>query len=88
MALRLQKAYKIKILCTDGYDAYSKFSIAEKHVISKSETCLVEAKNSSFRDNLARLNRRTKKISKCPKMLELIVYLYIFWKNYGIINSF
>jgi IS1 family transposase len=46
-------------------------------VINKSETCLVESKNSSLRDNLARLNRRTKKHSKSEEMLRLSVSLLL-----------
>jgi insertion element IS1 protein InsB len=74
MALRLEK-YKIDYLCTDNYDVYKQYEIANKHVISRAETSLVEAKNSSLRDNLARLNRRTKRYSKYIKMLELSVYM-------------
>ena len=85
MVLRLQPK-KIKYLCTDDYDAYKKVQIAEKHVITKAETSLVEAKNSSLRDNLARLNRRTKRFSKTKEMLEFTMILFVFWKNYGVIN--
>jgi hypothetical protein len=46
-----------------------KIQIAEKHVIIKAETSLVEAKNSSLRGNLARLNRRTKRFNKSIEML-------------------
>lgn len=77
MALRLENRYKIKHLCTDGYDAYSKYKISEFHHKTKAETCLVEAKNSSLRDNLARLNRKTKRISKTVEMLKITVFLLI-----------
>ena len=85
MVLRLQKK-KIKYLCTDDYDAYKKVQIAEKHIITKAETAFVEAKNSSVRDNLARFNRRTKRFSKSLEMVNFTLILFIFWKNYGIIN--
>ena len=68
LAFRLEK-YDIEYLCTDSYKVYARYRISKKHVESKAETCLVEAKNSSYRDNLARLNRRTKRYSKsevCP----------------------
>ena len=48
LALRLEKAYNIKHLCTDSYESYSKYKISEFHHTTKSETCLVEAKNSSL----------------------------------------
>lgn len=46
MAFRLE-TYNINYLCTDYYDVYSKYKISKTHVMSKAETCLVEAKNSS-----------------------------------------
>lgn len=88
MALRIKKSYKITHLCTDDYNVYKKFEIAINHSKTKAETSLVEAKNSSSRDNLARLNRRTKRISKTFEMLELTIYLFIFWKNFNYINIF
>ncbi len=38
----------------NDYEVYSKYKISAKHIIDKAETCLVAAKNSSYRDNLAR----------------------------------
>ena len=33
MALRLQKkGYRVKILCTDGYEGYASYKLAERHV--------------------------------------------------------
>jgi IS1 family transposase len=87
MVLRLQKK-KIKYLCTDKYAVYKQIEIAEKHIITKAETSLVEAKNSSLRDNLARLNRRTKRFNKTKEMFEFTMILFIFWKNYKVINVF
>lgn len=78
MALRLNERYKINHLSTDGYKAYSKFNFTNKHHKTKSETCLVEAKNSSLRDNLARLNRSTKRYSKSITMLG---YSVLLWAN-------
>ena len=80
MAFSLE-SYNIDYMCTDDYSVYGKYKISGKHIISKAETCLVEAKNSSYRDNLARLNRRTKKYSKCIVMLELSLFILIFFKT-------
>jgi len=66
----------IKHLCTDKYKAYTYYKIAEEHIRSKSETCLVESFNSSLRDNLARLNRRTKRFSKSKEMLRLALVMF------------
>ena len=40
--------------------AFKKFGITEPHVMTKSETHLIESSNSSIRDNLARFNRNEK----------------------------
>ena len=67
----------IKYLCTDKYKAYCSYNLAQNHIRSKSETCLVESFNSSMRDMLARLNRRTKRFSKCSEMLRLTVVMFL-----------
>lgn len=78
LAKRIKEKYsKIKYLCTDKYKVYKKQTLAKFHIRSKSETCLVESFNSSLRDMLARLNRKTKRFSKSIKLLELTLYLFI-----------
>ena len=76
----------IDCLCTDGHHAYDKVSNhplfkynIKHHIISKSETCLVESLNSSMRDKLARLKRKTKAYSKSQYMLEISLRL---WSNF------
>lgn len=77
LALNIEKIYgKIEYLCTDKYKAYTSYKLAKTHIASKSETCLVESFNSSMRDMLARLNRRTKRFSKCPEMLRLTLVMF------------
>ncbi len=44
LVLKIKKKFTINILCTDGNFAYKNIKIFNKHVISKSETCLVESK--------------------------------------------
>ena len=71
---------KLKIVCTDGnfrYDEELRSIPHIRHVISKSETCLVESFNSVLRQHLARLHRKTKCYSKSLKMLELSLALFI-----------
>lgn len=63
-----RKGYKIKILCTDGYEGYSHYKLARQHLVTKAETSLVESKNSLIRGYLARFNRRTKRFSKASDM--------------------
>lgn len=80
MAQRLEnKGYKVKILCTDGYEGYASYRLAERHMVTKSETSLVESKNSLIRHYLARFNRRTKRYSKAFDM--------IFWSLLILFNK-
>ena len=77
LAFEIEKNYgKIKYLCTDENPSYGCYKLAETHIKSKSETCLVESFNSSLRDMLARLNRRTKRFSKCKEMLRLTLLMF------------
>jgi insertion element IS1 protein InsB len=69
MAFRLESKYKIEISCSDYYDVYGKYKIAEKHYMTKSETSLVESFNSLLRHYLARFNRKTKRYSKAIDMI-------------------
>ena len=69
MAIRLEGRYNINYLCTDAYDAYSKYKISEQHIITKSETSLVESFNSLIRHYLAKFNRKTKRYSKSFDMI-------------------
>ena len=53
----------LKIVCTDGNFSYEEelgMNADIKHVISKSETCLIESYHSVLRYYLARLHRKTK----------------------------
>jgi len=61
------------------YDvAFKKLGITEQHTMTKSETHLIEASNSSFRDNLARFNRKTKRYSKSLEMLVITIELFLY----------
>jgi hypothetical protein len=33
LAMRLENKYKIKIICSDDYDVYKKYQIAQKHLM-------------------------------------------------------
>ncbi len=77
LALEIEKKCKnIEYMCSDKYKAYTYYKIAKYHIASKSETCLVESFNSSMRDMLARLNRRTKRFSKSLEMLRLTLVMF------------
>ncbi len=51
--------------------------VPEAHTMTKAETHLIESSNSSFRDNLARFNRKTKRYTKSLKMLEITLDLFL-----------
>lgn len=77
MAFEIEKKCNdIEYMCSDKYKAYSYYKISKYHIASKSETCLVESFNSSMRDMLARLNRRTKRFSKSLEMLRLTLIMF------------
>jgi insertion element IS1 protein InsB len=77
MSLRLEKkGYEVNILCTDGYEGYSAYKLANKHVVTKAETSLVESKNSLIRHYLARFNRRTKRYSKALDMIYISLLIF------------
>ena len=86
LALEIEKkSSSIEYLCTDKNPSYQYYRLANKHIASKSETCLVESFNSSMRDMLARLNRRTKRFSKCVEMLRLTLIMFFNKQiSYGI----
>ena len=81
IAMSIENNYNINMLCTDGYPAYAKFQIAEKHIITKAETSLAESKNALIRHYLARFNRRTIRYSKAIDMIETSLLLLFSSRN-------
>lgn len=79
---RLAKAAvgQIAAIFTDAnscYDlAFQRMGICEPHTQTKAQTHLIEASNSSIRDNLARFNRRSKRFSKSHHMLAITLDLF------------
>ena len=58
--------------------AFKKLEITEPHIMTKTETHLIESSNSSIRDNLARFNRKTKRYSKSLEMLRITLDLFFY----------
>jgi IS1 family transposase len=56
--------------------AFARMGIGEPHTQTKAQTHLIEASNSSIRDNLARFNRRSKRFSKTLEMLDITLALF------------
>ena len=56
--------------------AFERYRIDEPHTETKAQTHLIEASNSSIRDNLARFNRRSKRFSKTHHMLDVTLTMF------------
>ncbi|GBU23692.1 hypothetical protein R83H12_00308 [Fibrobacteria bacterium R8-3-H12] len=65
------------------YDvAFRRLGIPEPHTMTKTQTHMIEATNSSIRDNLARFNRRSKRYSKRFDMLRDSLSLFLHHKSF------
>jgi hypothetical protein len=67
-------------------DSEEEVKKCSKHIQSKSETCFIESINSRIRNYLARLNRRTKRISKVVEMLHYSLLLLFDGLYWGILS--
>ena len=74
-------------ICTDANSCYEiafkAYGVSEPHSMTKKETHYIEAVNSSMRDNLARLNRKSKRHSKSYEMLDATLTLFFASKCYN-----
>ena len=71
--LTRQAVGDIAMIYTDANSCYrlafQRHGVTVPHEQTKAQTHLIEASNSSIRDNLARFNRRSKRFSKTHHML-------------------
>lgn len=78
--LAKQAVGSIAIIYTDANSCYrlafQRNGVPEPHRQTKAQTHLIEASNSSIRDNLARFNRRSKRFSKSHHMLHATLDLF------------
>jgi hypothetical protein len=61
--------------------AVGQISAPEPHQQTKARTHLIVSSNASFRDMLARFNRRTKRASKTQQMLEVTLDIFLARKR-------
>jgi insertion element IS1 protein InsB len=61
---------------TDDWDGYHRLIPPEQRFTGKDLTVPIERDNSDIRHALARFRRRTKGVSKCPRMVDLSLRLY------------
>ena len=62
---------------TDDWDAFAKVLPEDRHVVGKSHTVAIERDNSNTRHHLGRMTRRTKVVSRCEKMLDASLKLWV-----------
>ena len=61
--------------------AFERIKATEPHRQTKAQTHLIESSNASFRDMLARFNRKTKRASKTLEMLQITIDIFIARKR-------
>ena len=61
--------------------AFERIGASEPHQQTKAQTHLIESSNASFRDNLARFNRKTKRASKTHTMLKITLDIFLARKH-------
>ncbi len=61
--------------------AFERIGSPKLHLQTKAQTHLIESSNASFRDMLARFNRRTKRVSKTQHMLEVTLDILLARKR-------
>jgi len=79
--LALQAVGQIEAIFSDANSCYrlafERHGVPEPHTQTKAQTHLIESSNASFRDMLARFNRRTKRASKTLRMLEITLDIFL-----------
>jgi len=81
------KHLKNCIFYTVNWDAFSAVFPAERHVIGKAHTYIIEGNNSNTRHHLGRFTRRIKVVSKSEHMVDITIRLWValptpFWFNH------
>ena len=80
---------KISLVYTDPNSCYEESfkanGVAVRHIVTdfKNDTHMIEATNSSLRDNLARFNRITKRYTKSLEILECTLKLFCHLKQFN-----
>lgn len=79
--LARQAVGQIEAIFTDANSCYQlafeRHGVTEPHAQTKAQTHLIESSNASFRDMLARFNRKTKRASKTMRMLEVTLDIFL-----------
>ena len=78
---------KGRTFVTDDWDACHRLIPEKQLYTGKDLTFPIEQDNSNVRHYLARFRRRTKVVSKCPKMVDLSLRLYHHLHNGELFNT-
>jgi len=70
------KHLKNCIFFTDDWGAFTEVLPPERHIVGKNATHAIERDNSNTRHHLARFTRRTKVVSKIPRMVDITIRLW------------
>lgn len=73
---------------TDSWKAFKEVLPADRHIVSKKETHLIESDNSNTRHFLARMTRRTKVVTKCINMLNYSLKMLYYLSDNSIYDYF
>lgn len=69
------------IFLTDDWDGFHRLIPEDQLFTGKDLTFPIEQDNSNIRHYLARFRRRTKVVSKCPKMVDLSLRLHHYLRE-------
>mgnify|MGYP003590322049 FL=1 len=75
--LILLSAFKIRVYCTDGWEAYSRLLPADQHLVTKRYTQSIERQNLNFRTRIKRLARKTLCFSKSVEIHDKVIGAFI-----------
>lgn len=81
---KLLDPFGIQKYCTDGWGAYSRNLLAEKHEVGKSKTQTIERKHLGLRSRIKRLQRKTICYSRSEEMHDIVIGLFINRYEFGV----
>ncbi len=75
--LALLHTFKIRVYCTDGWEAYQRLLPTDQHLITKRYTQSIERQNLNFRTRIKRLARKTLCFSKSVEIHDKVIGEFI-----------
>lgn len=75
--LTLLKGFRIRLYCTDAWEAYQSLLPPDQHLITKRYTQSIERQNLNFRTRIKRLARKTLCFSKSIEIHDKVIGEFI-----------